>query len=179
MRSRNRRRATTDAHQLFLDTVGPHLDVLRSIAGGLVRSPHAADDLFQDTCMRAFAGFDGWRGGDTRSWLVAIMMNSRRMDSRRAQSRPVESFGDVVDEPCRRPSVEDLAIAAVDRDRVLEALDLLPEEQRVCVVLMDLGGCTAQEVADVLGCPRGTVLARVHRARRKVAATIDARVGAA
>lgn len=179
VKSRNRRRAPSDAHQLFLETVGPHLDVLRSIAGGLVRSPHGAEDLFQDTCMRAFAGFDGWRGGEVRPWLVAIMMNSCRMDHRRSKSRPVESFDAVVDEPCRRPAVEELALAAVDRDRVIEALGTLPEEQRVCVVLMDLGGFTAQEVAEMLDCPRGTVLARVHRAHRRIAATLGTRVGAA
>ena len=157
--------------------VDPHLEALQNIARGLVRDQQQAEDLFQDTCLRAYAGFPKWRGGDVRSWLVAIMMNSMRMDLRRATSRPIEDIGEPVEQRCTGRSVEDTALAAIDRDMIIAALGELPELARTCVVLTDLGGLTAQEVADLLDCPRGTVLARVHRARRTMAQLIDLKVG--
>ncbi len=177
MRVDRRRRGPSDEHRAFLDEVDSHLEALRNIAGGLVRSQHQAEDLFQDTCLRAYAGFARWRGGDVRSWLVAIMMNSMRMNLRRAKSRPVEKIDERVEQLCDGRSVEATVLAAIDRDVIVAALGELPELARICVVLTDLGGFTTQEVADLLDCPRGTVLARVHRARRTMAQVIDHKVG--
>ena len=67
------------------------------------------------------------------------------------------------------PDVADVVIAGLDARAVSRCLALLPEPQRVCIVLMDVAGYTARETAQALGCPRGTVLARVHRGRRKLA----------
>ena len=67
------------------------------------------------------------------------------------------------------PDVADVVIAGLDARAVSRCLALLPEPQRVCIVLMDVAGYTAAETAQALGCPRGTVLARVHRGRRKLA----------
>jgi RNA polymerase sigma-70 factor (ECF subfamily) len=64
------------------------------------------------------------------------------------------------------------ALAAIDRATVRNALWGLPEEQRVAVTLMDIGGLTAKEVARVMGTPRGTVLSRVHRGRKALAALV-------
>lgn len=177
MRVDRRQRGPSDEHRAFLAVVDPHLEALQNIARGLVRNHQQAEDLFQDTCLRAYAGFPKWRGGNVRSWLVAIMMNSMRMDVRRANSRPIEGVGEPVEQRCTGRSVEDTALAAIDRDMIVAALGELPELARTCVVLTDLGGLTAQEVADRLDCPRGTVLARVHRARRTVAQLIDLKVG--
>jgi RNA polymerase sigma-70 factor (ECF subfamily) len=65
--------------------------------------------------------------------------------------------------------VADVVIAGLDAQAVSRGLAELPEPQRVCIVLMDVAGYTAAETAQVLGCPRGTVLARVHRGRRRLA----------
>jgi len=65
--------------------------------------------------------------------------------------------------------VADVVIAGLDAAEVSRCLGLLPEPQRVCIVLVDVAGYTAREAAETLGCPRGTVLARVHRGRRKLA----------
>jgi len=64
-------------------------------------------------------------------------------------------------------------IARLDAQAVSRCLALLPEPQRLCIVLMDVAGYTAQETAQALGCPRGTVLARVHRGRRMLAQLLD------
>src|SRR5216683_3740023 len=67
------------------------------------------------------------------------------------------------------PDVADVVIASLDAQEVSRCLALLPEQQRLSIVLMDVAGYTARETAEVLGCPRGTVLARVHRGRRRLA----------
>ena len=67
------------------------------------------------------------------------------------------------------PDVADVVIANLDAQEVSRCLALLPEQQRLSIVLMDVAGYTARETAEVLGCPRGTVLARVHRGRRRLA----------
>jgi len=64
--------------------------------------------------------------------------------------------------------VADLVIAGLDAEQVSRCLALLPEPQRVCITLVDVAGYTAREAAEALGCPRGTVLARVHRGRRRL-----------
>jgi RNA polymerase sigma-70 factor (ECF subfamily) len=65
------------------------------------------------------------------------------------------------------------ALAAVQREALTQTLAELPEAQRVAIVLVDLAGLTAQEAADVLGAPRGTILARVHRGRRQLACLLE------
>lgn len=173
------RRRSKAAPQAFLAAVDPHLEAIHNIARGLVRDTHHAEDLFQETCLRAFTGFPHWRGGDIRSWLVAILMNGWRMDLRRAQRRPVEEFGDPPESAASvtaATSVEDSVLTRLDADVVFGALADLSEMSRICVVLSDMGGLTAQEVADVLECPRGTVLARVHRARRVIAQSVVGQV---
>ena len=65
--------------------------------------------------------------------------------------------------------VADLVIAGLDAEQVSRCLGRLPEPQRVCIVMVDVAGYTAREAAEALGCPRGTVLARVHRGRRRLA----------
>ena len=67
----------------------------------------------------------------------------------------------------------DVVIAGLDAREVSGCLALLPEPQRLCIVIMDVAGYTARETAQALGCPRGTVLAGVHRSRRKLAQLLD------
>src|SRR5258708_2103007 len=113
-----------------------------------------------------------------RAWLAAICVNAARSDARRRRRRPWElPAGALLDvlpiarADCAEPSadVADVVIAALDAEAVSRCLALLPEPQRMCIALMDVAGYTARETAEVLGCPRGTVLARVHRGRRRLA----------
>ena len=158
---------------MFLDTTLPHLDVVHNVARRVARDPHHADDLVQETFLRAFSAFDSHDRERTRSWLVAILLNTARSDGRRSRVRAGEVL--VADLPERRGSddVGEAAVAACDRDAIVAALAAIPEEQRLAIVLMDVAGLTAQEVADTLNCPRGTVLARVHRGRRKLAVPLE------
>jgi RNA polymerase sigma-70 factor (ECF subfamily) len=156
-------------HQEFVDAALPHVDVVWSLARRLTEG-QAAEDLVQETFLRAFAGFASHRGGDLRPWLVSICLNAARSDARRRRRRPQE---DLEADPAKHlpsPSQVDAdVIAAAEREEISAALGQLSEPQRQSILLVDLAGLTAQEAADVLGAPRGTVLARVHRGRRRLA----------
>ena len=156
------------SHRAFLDATLPHLDAIHNLARRMTPDVGLAEDLVQETYLRAFRGFARHRGGDVRSWLIAICLNTARSQWRRG--RPAE---DLRSEPdAGRPGPDDVAeqaLAGVERAALVRGLWQLPEVQRISIALVDLAGLTAQEAAELLSCPRGTVLARVHRGRRALA----------
>lgn len=147
------------------------------MARRLCSDPARAEDIVQETYLRAFAGFAGHRGESTRAWLSAICVNVVRGEWRRQGSRvkeaPMDDERNWADER-PRANVARSVEGNIDRETVSRALSQLPEEQRVAIVLMDLAGNTASEVAAMVGAPRGTVLARVHRGRRRLAQLLRA-----
>ena len=165
-------------HRMFLEATLPHLDVVYQVARHAAGNGQDPEDLVQETYLRAYAAFGSWRGVNTRAWLAAICLTAARSAARRRRRRPWEV-------PIRVPldalpvaragggqyadDVADVVIAGLDAQAVSRCLELLPGPQRACIVLMDVAGYTARETAEVLGCPRGTVLARVHRGRRRLA----------
>jgi len=165
-------------HRAFLDATLPYVDVVYQVARHAATGGQDPEDLVQETYLRAYAGFGSYRGENTRAWLAAICLNVARSEARRRRRRPWElPVGPLLDVlPLARadrrdvaPDVADVVIAGVDARAVSGCLALLPEPQRVAIVLMDVAGYTARETAEALGCPRGTVLARVHRGRRRLA----------
>jgi RNA polymerase sigma-70 factor, ECF subfamily len=165
-------------HRTFLDVTLPYLDVVYQVARQAAGPGQEPEDLVQETYLRAYTGFGSYRGGNTRAWLAAICLNAARSEARRRRRRPREvparALLDAL--PAARadggeaaPDVADVVIAGLDAQVVSRCLGMLPEPQRVSIVLMDVAGYTAREAAEALGCPRGTVLARVHRGRRRLA----------
>ena len=165
-------------HRAFLDATLPYVDVVYQVARHAAGDGQEPEDLVQETYLRAYAGFGSFRGGNTRAWLAAICLNAARSQARRRRRRPWEVPAQVpldtlplggADGGEAAPDVADVVIAGLDAQAVSRCLALLPEPQRVCIVLVDVAGYTAREAAEALGCPRGTVLARVHRGRRRLA----------
>jgi RNA polymerase sigma-70 factor, ECF subfamily len=165
-------------HREFLDATLPHLDVVWQVARQAAGGGQDAEDLVQETYLRAYASFGSFRGDNPRAWLAAICLNVARSGARRRRRRPWEVPGPALPDVPQRSrldgregaaDVADVVIAGLDGAEVSRCLGLLPEPQRVCIVLMDVAGYTAREAAETLGCPRGTVLARVHRGRRRLA----------
>ena len=165
-------------HRAFLDATLPYLDVVWQVARQAAGEGQDPEDLVQETYLRAYAGFGAYRGGNMRAWLAAICLNVARSQARRRRRRPWEvpspALPDVL--PWSRADggqgtadVADVVIAGLAAEEVARCLALLPEPQRECIMLVDVAGYTARETAEVLGCPRGTVLARVHRGRRRLA----------
>lgn len=161
----------SDAHDEFLNATLPALDVVHNLARRLARDPGQAEDIVQETFVRAFeAWVNGRKPRSVEPWIVTICLNIGRSHWRKASTQrevPTEELQgqDPVD-------VEAEAIEAVRRDAVHQALWRLPEEQRIAITLMDLDGFTAAQVARMTGAPRGTVLARVHRGRKKLAQSL-------
>jgi len=165
-------------HRVFLEATLPHLDVVYQVARQCAGDGQDPEDLVQETYLRAYAAFGTYRGGNARAWLAAICLNAARSQARRRRRRPWEVTGPGLLEGLPlsgagggegTADVADVVIAGLDAEQVSRCLGLLPEPQRVCLVLMDVAGYTAREAAEVLGCPRGTVLGRVHRGRRRLA----------
>jgi RNA polymerase sigma-70 factor (ECF subfamily) len=160
-------------HRRFLDATLSHLPAVYNVARRMARDEGQADDLVQETYLRAFRAFDSYRGGSIRAWLVAICLNAARSEVRRARCRPEEVLDPEPQGPVGTEDVCEAAMASCEREGIVRALRRVPEPQRTALVLMDVGGLTASEAAEVMACPRGTVLARVHRGRRRLAALLE------
>jgi RNA polymerase sigma-70 factor, ECF subfamily len=147
----------------------PALDLVHNLARRFVRVRADAEDLVQETYLRAWQAWAaGTRPRRAEAWLATICLNLGRDRLRRASKR-LEVVGDPPREPAAEVDVAAAAIGRVERARVERALWTLPEEQRIAIALMDIVGFTAAEVATITGSPRGTVLARVHRGRKALA----------
>jgi RNA polymerase sigma-70 factor (ECF subfamily) len=164
----------------FEAEVLPHLDAMYRTAVRLTRNPSDADDLVQDSVIEAYRFFDSYEAGtNVRAWLLKILTNVFFSKHRRTTLESnVASMGatDPVSDgwmsaasvnPSRDPErmVEKPLLEAA----VARVLDDLPEDFRTVLVLVDVEGMTYREVADAMGCPMGTVMSRLHRARKAVA----------
>lgn len=153
----------------FEHVIFPHLEELYASAVRLTRSRAEADDLLQETLLRAWSYWDRFETGtNVRAWAHRILTNTfitgyrRRKREREllgeAQSQAeLQSFADQQDRQ---------AFADGVGDEVRAALASLPEEFRTVVTLVDCDDLSYREVADALGCPIGTVMSRLHRGRR-------------
>jgi RNA polymerase sigma-70 factor (ECF subfamily) len=150
----------------------PHLDTVYRVALRLAGDPHDADDLVQETLLRALRGWHQYRPGtNIRAWLLTILqhafINRYRRDRRRgevADVHEIEPFTAFPDAPDTDP--EDDFFAQIVDDQVLRAIDALPPDYREVLVLSDLEGLPYAEIAGIVGAPVGTVKSRLFRARR-------------
>ncbi len=153
----------------FLRAMNEHLELVYNLARRLTRSRLQAEDLVQETYLRALRGWRRQPPDDMRAWLATICLNAARAGWRSESVRPVEVLDP--DAGTTRTSHSDTAgeaISGLIRDQVHRALWQLPSAQREAITLMDLCGFTAAEAAAMTGTPRGTILARVHRGHKKL-----------
>lgn len=158
----------------FETVVVPHLAVLLRVARSLTADPHDAEDLVQDTLVRALRSLATFDGAHPRAWLLTIMRNANVNRHRRRRPGLLPGRDDLSGEADRRnpaaPAAEDVALAGA---RWLDdALGRLPPRHRRVVHLVDVAGLTYDEAAAVLGVPVGTVMSRLHRARRRLRADL-------
>jgi RNA polymerase sigma-70 factor (ECF subfamily) len=139
----------------------PHLRSLFGTAYRMTRSVHDAEDLVQETFLRAFRGYDRFTPGtNIRAWLYTILYRVRTDSLRRAGRSPATvELGQ--DGPAVPPSQERID----GSDELARALDGLPEVFRVAVILRDVQEFTYEEIARILDVPIGTVMSRIHRGR--------------
>lgn len=167
---------TTDTHAAFEQYVLPELEVLYRTAWSLTRSDADAQDLVQETLLRAYRAIDRFDGRYPRAWLMTIMRNANI--NRARKKRP-----DLLDDPdktfersvefAETDSPESLTMEGEFDATVEDAFDQLPDKFREVVELVDLNGLAYQEAADVLDVPVGTIMSRLHRARKRIRDHID------
>jgi RNA polymerase sigma-70 factor (ECF subfamily) len=151
-----------------------HLDALYSFAVKLARARDDAEDLVSDTLLRAFERWEQYRlGTNIRAWLFTILYRvfvsrKRRVDARevRAGDRPTDDDGREPREPVGEADPEGRFYDSFLDETITRAIDALPDEYRVAVVLSDVEGLRYAEIADVLRIPEGTVKSRLFRGRR-------------
>lgn len=172
-----------DRRDEFEELAFEHLSALHAFAQRLTGNPARAEDLVQETYLRAYRFFDRFeRGTNAKAWLFRILKNAFINEYRRAKAQPSHVDFDKL-EGIHEAVVDDFQAArlenpeeALDRtllsDEVSEALDDLPEEYRLVVLLCLVQGFTYQETADALEVPIGTVMSRLHRGRKLLQARL-------
>lgn len=168
-----------NAAEEFERELRPNLPALMAVAKRLTRSSAEAEDLLQDTCIKAFRSRHQYRPGtNLRGWLMAILRNTflngyrRRALERRtlegpdAETLSVGWVGAATLHSLRNP--ESGALQHALERPLLRAIDELPPDFRMVVLLADVEELSYREIANQLGCPIGTVMSRLHRARRQL-----------
>ena len=161
---------TDDVSARFVRDVLPLVDQLYRAALRYTRRPADAEDLVQETMVKAYAGFHGFSDGtNVRAWLFRILTNTWISSYRSAQRRVDEVLsGDVAEvwpAGARNPSAELAVLVAMGDEDVRDALQALPEGQRLVVYYADVEGFRYKEIAEILDVPLGTVMSRLHRGR--------------
>lgn len=159
-----------DKFSRFEEAILPHLDAAYNLARWLMRNEDEAADAVQDACLRALRFIGGFRGGDGRVWLLAIVRNACYSRLRRGARREMETeFDDEVHSlETEAANPEDLLERSRDSETLGRALEELPDEFREIVVMRELEGMAYREIAEVAGVPIGTVMSRLARARKRL-----------
>jgi len=169
---------TRSSEDPFTDFVLPELEVMYRVARSLTRNPTDAEDLVQDTLIRAYKAIDRFDGRYPRAWLLTIMRNAQLNRVRRKRPElmrdPDLTMKRVADTSEEGRNVEDQVLGSVFDERVESALVALPEKFRTVIEMVDMNGLAYQEAADVIGVPVGTVMSRLHRGRKRIRDDLEA-----
>ena len=157
------------------------MSALYAAALRMTRNPSDAEDLVQETYLRTYRGFGGFREGtNLKAWLYRILTNTFINQYRAKKRRPdqvelddVEDFyifrrlGGIEAADAER-TAETAALESMPDAEVKQALESIPEQFRMAVILADIEGFSYKEIAEILDVPIGTVMSRIHRGRRQL-----------
>jgi len=147
----------------------PHMDAAYNLARWLAGNHEDAQDVVQDAYLRAFKFFDGFRGGNSRSWLLRIVRNAfydSLRHKRHETATALEHEAERLPDPSAGPDAALLQKA--DGELLRQGIETLPAEYREVLVMRELDNCSYKEIADIAGVPLGTVMSRLARAREQL-----------
>lgn len=165
----------------FADLAMPFMSGLYAAALRMTRNPSDAEDLVQETYLRAFRGFGGFQAGtNLKAWLYRILTNTFINIYRAKKRRPQqETLDDVEDfylyrriggleavDANRGPEAE--VLDSIPDTTITQAIEELPEQFRMAVLLADVEGFSYKEIAEIMDVPIGTVMSRLHRGRKQL-----------
>jgi RNA polymerase sigma-70 factor (ECF subfamily) len=153
-----------------------HLNSLYSAALRMTRKPADAEDLVQETYLKAFTAFDQFQPGtNLRAWLHRILVNQYINTYRKKQREPEVTPTDTLEDwqfsstpALQEPSAEFIALSGLSDSDIKAALDQLPNERKMAVYYADVEGMAYTEIAEIMQCPVGTVMSRLHRGRAQL-----------
>jgi RNA polymerase sigma-70 factor (ECF subfamily) len=161
----------------FVEQAMEYMPALYSAALRMTRNPADAEDLVQETYLKAYRSFSSFeQGTNLKAWLYKILTNSFINTFRAKKRRPSETeLGELEDLYLYKRvsatntlgrSAEDEVLEKLTDNEVKEALEALPDAFRMAVILSDIEGFSYQEIAEITGAPTGTVMSRLHRGRK-------------
>jgi len=160
-----------DKLQLFEATVLPHLSAAYNFARWLLRDESGAEDVVQESYLRALKYFSGYHGGDSRAWLLTIVRNTSYNWLQQNRSRELMNPIDDATEALAATAdanPEMVLLQRIDQDLLRQALTELPIEFREVVILREMEGLSYKEIAALAELPIGTVMSRLARARARL-----------
>jgi RNA polymerase sigma-70 factor, ECF subfamily len=164
----------------FENEAAPLRDILYRNAFRMSRNHADAEDLVQETMMKAYVGFSSFqRGTNVKAWLLRILMNSYISDYRKKRRQPLQHSTEQVTEqrlvdtytrstPAGLRSAEDQALDSLPNNAIKSAMQALPRQFRDVVYYADVQGLSYQEIAAIMDTPVGTVASQLHRGRRQL-----------
>jgi len=160
-----------DKLQLFEATVLPHLSAAYNFARWLLRDESGAEDVVQESYLRALKYFSGYHGGDSRAWLLTIVRNTSynwlQQNRSRELMNPIDDATQAL-AATADANPEMVLLQRIDQDLLRQALTELPIEFREVVILREMEGLSYKEIAALAELPIGTVMSRLARARARL-----------
>jgi RNA polymerase sigma-70 factor (ECF subfamily) len=169
----------------FADLAMEYMASLYSAALRMTRNPADAEDLVQETYLKAYRAFDSFsEGTNLKAWLYRILtntfINSYRARRRRPEQTEIEDVEDLylyrrlggLEAVAAGRSAEEEVLDHFTEAEVKEAVEALPEQFRMAVLLADVEGFSYKEIAEILDVPIGTVMSRLHRGRKALQKTL-------
>jgi RNA polymerase sigma factor (sigma-70 family) len=157
---------------LFEQIVMPHLNAAHNLARWLTRNDHDAEDLVQESCLRAFRSFDTFEGRDeasARTWLLTVVRNTCYTWLRKKGSQPIAEFDEQTHTAeDQSPDPESILLNEAALGSLNNCIEALPLEFREVVILRELEELPYKEISGIIRAPIGTVMSRLARGRKRL-----------